>query len=228
SARSAPAAARRQAMRRRRAVAMQCRRAAAAAMRAPRRESQAAAAHSRAAATHSRRPEVRSRPAAAYSRRGRQSHPPLDGPSRRAEARAVALRAARRERGAERRSTTLTRRAARHVRRRRLRSIRIGGPPSGPPASNRVWLPKPILRLLLEPRCEAVGARQRDWNELERLTQPLVRLRAREAQEPAAGVTETLAAEARDAEIVVRSLEHEQCEAVARHSEAVAGGGDVG
>src|SRR5690606_30010090 len=89
------------------------------------------------------------------------------------------------------------------------------------------WLPKPILRLLLEPRCEAVGARQRDRNELERLTQPLVRLRAREAQEPAAGVTETLAAEARDAEIVVRSLEHEQCEAVARHSEAVADGGDV-
>src|SRR5690606_21546893 len=71
------------------------------------------------------------------------------------------------------------------------------------------------------------GARQRDRYEIEGLAQPLVRLRAREAQKAAAGLSEALAAEARDTEVVVGRLEHEERETVARHAEPIADGRDV-
>jgi amidase len=83
---------------------------------------------------------------------------------------------------------------------------------------DRVRLREPVLRILGEPARDSVLARDRLRNEVERLLQPLVRLRAAEAQEPRAGLPEALAAQARDPELVVGALQHVEREPVARET----------
>src|SRR5262245_39614658 len=92
---------------------------------------------------------------------------------------------------------------------------------------DRVGLREPVLRVLAEPGGQPVAARDRLRDEVERLLQAVVRLRAAEAQEARARLAEALAAQARDAEFVVRALQHEQREAVARDAELVADARDV-
>ena len=65
-------------------------------------------------------------------------------------------------------------------------------------------------------RLDAIRPAECHRQEIERLLQALVRLRAAETQEAGAGVAEALAAEAGDTEVVVGALEQIQRQAVAR------------
>jgi hypothetical protein len=71
---------------------------------------------------------------------------------------------------------------------------------------DQVRLQEPVLRVVGEPRREAVGTRERLRDEVERLLQPIVRLGTAQAQEPGARLAEALAAQAGDAERVVGAL----------------------
>ena len=66
-----------------------------------------------------------------------------------------------------------------------------------------------------EVRGDAVGAGQRDGDEIDRLLQAVVGFGATEAEEAGTGFAEAFAAEAGDAEVVVGSFEQVQREAVA-------------
>src|SRR5262245_32700575 len=89
-------------------------------------------------------------------------------------------------------------------------------------------LPLSILRIRIQISPDSIFARDRLREEPDRLHQPLVRLRATEADESVSGFAEAFPTQACDSLLVVGRFEQVHRQPMRSHSEPVADRGDVG